>query len=242
MDATKVNPLEVLGRRYGTDKISTHGYHVFYHDALKHLRDTKFNMMEIGVADFRSVDMWKVYFPFAKVYGIDIGKEYSDERVTIFKGDQSNQADLLNIIGKMNTKCDFINDDGSHIPEHQLLTFDLFFSQLLNDGGIYIIEDVEVSYWKRGGLYGYPTAYGYGHPSSIVEKFKIIIDFLNGRYLGASDYETVVRKLGGISLNTLMSISSITFGQNCIIVKKKNPTDYNFTSRNTPYTFGSFTV
>ena len=39
------NILGTLGQRYGTDKISSHGYHRFYHDALTQFRDKEINMM-----------------------------------------------------------------------------------------------------------------------------------------------------------------------------------------------------
>lgn len=224
------NILGSIGLKHKTDKVDTHGYHIFYHDALKHLCDKEFNMMEIGVAGFNSVDMWKEYFPKAKVYGIDINSQYKDERLCIFKADQSNKSQLLSVISQMGVKCDFINDDGSHIPEHQILTFDLFFSELLNDGGVYIIEDIETSYWKRNGLYGYPTNYGYGHSNSIIEKFKPIADFINSKFIGAEDKNSLREKLRDLSDATLNSISSITFCQNCIIVKKKIPYEYQYTT------------
>lgn len=225
------NTLGTIGLKYGTDKVNTHGYHIFYHDALKHLCDKKFNMMEIGVAGFNSVDMWKEYFPFTKVYGIDINSQYKDERLCIFKADQSDRGQLLSVISQMDGEtCDFINDDGSHIPEHQILTFDLFFSKLLNEGGIYIIEDIETSYWKRNGLYGYPTRYGYGHFDSLIEKFKPIVDFINSKFIGAEDKQHLREKLKDFSDSTLYSISSITFCQNCIIIKKKMPYEYKYTT------------
>lgn len=194
-------------------------------------------MMEIGVAGFNSIDMWKIYFPQAKIYGIDINSKYSDERLHIFKCDQSNKEQLKLVLKQMNTKCDFINDDGSHIPEHQLLTFDIFFNELLEDGGVYIIEDIETSYWKRNGLYGYSTEYGYGHPNSIIEKFKHVIDFLNAKFLSQEDKQALLNKVNFLSLSTLSCISSITIAQNCIIIKKKHQYEYKYS--NGPYRFSN---
>lgn len=234
------NILGALGTRYGTDKISTHGYHRYYHDILSPLRDKSFNMMEIGVAGYNSIDMWKAYFPLAKIYGIDIKSEYRDERICVFRADQSSKEQLQNIITQIPARCDFIIDDGSHIPEHQGLTFDLFFRDLLNDGGVYIIEDIETSYWKRGGLYGYSTAYGWEHSASIIERFKSVVDFINARYIGPDDTTRLLEKIGGFfSLSTLLAISSITFGQNCIIIKKKMPYEYRYIT-DTPYNFAHY--
>jgi hypothetical protein len=234
------NTLGVLGTRYGTDKISDHGYHRFYHSVLTPLRDKAFNMLEIGVAGYNSIDMWKAYFPQAKIYGIDINTEYRDERMCVFKADQSNRTQLETIIKQIPGRCEFIIDDGSHLPEHQCLTFDLFFRELLQEGGTYIIEDIEVSYWKRGGLYGYSTAYGVGHSSSVIEKFKYAVDFINARYIGSDDIKQLLEKIGGaFSLDTLDMISTVTFGQNCIIIKKKQPYEYRYTV-DRPYRFADY--
>ena len=234
------NTLGVLGTRHGTDKVTDHGYHRFYHEVLSNLRDKAFNMLEIGVAGYNSIDMWKAYFPQAKIYGLDINTEYRDERICVFKADQSNTDQLQNIITQIPGRCDFIIDDGSHLPEHQCLTFDLFFRELLQEGGTYIIEDIEVSYWKRGGLYGYSTAYGIGNSSSIIEKFKYAVDFINARYIGSDDNRQLMVKVGGaFSLDTLNMISTVTFGQNCIIIKKKQPYEYRYTVER-PYRFADY--
>ena len=225
------NVLGTLGLRYKTDKISDHGYHRFYHDVLKHLCHKECNIMEIGVAGYNSIDMWKQYLPLAKIYGIDKNAQYTDERMSIFRGDQSSKEDLKRILSQMNgVKCSFINDDGSHIPEHQLLTFDIFFNDLLDDGGVYIIEDIETSYWKKNGLYGYETRYGYENTKSIIEKFKHVLDFLNAKFLSKEDKNKLLEKVSFLSLSTLCSISSITFAQNCIIIKKKQQYEYPYSS------------
>jgi ribosomal protein L5 len=78
-------------------------------------------------------------------------------------------------------------------------------------GGVYIIEDVETSYWTKGGLYGYPTNYGYKHPNSIIEIFKTAVDCLNGEF--AQNAQTSVQHVD--------EIGSIVFAKNCIVITKK---------------------
>ena len=45
------------------------------------------------------------------------------------------------MLEKTGGNLDVILDDGSHIPEHQILTFNTLFPSVV-PGGIYIIEDV----------------------------------------------------------------------------------------------------
>ena len=111
-------------------------------------------------------------------------KEYNNDRVTLYQGDQSKIDDLKNIVSKLNPNNPlmFIIDDGSHIPEHQILSFDILFNEALQDGGVYIIEDIELSYWKNGSLYGNKAEYGWKNTKSLIEKF-IKLSSLNFEFI-----------------------------------------------------------
>ncbi len=128
----------------------------------------------------------------------------------------------------------FINDDGSHIPEHQLLTFNTLFP-LLQEGGVYIIEDIETSYWTRGEIYGYECKYGYQHPKSIVEIFKNTVDIIN-REFSTFGRANASRSTSGVNTDPTHaikhhdSIDQVIFARNCIIITKK-------TSMTRPYRF-----
>lgn len=98
--------------------------------------------------------------------------------MTIVSGDQSNCADLQSLALRIATKIDVVIDDGSHHPYHQLRTF-LFLFPYLPPGGIYVIEDVETSYWDKPGasVYGYPLQdVGTGSTASIIEFAKLLIE------------------------------------------------------------------
>jgi hypothetical protein len=107
-------------------------------------------MLEIGTDKNKSLKMWEEYFPLAKIFGIDIGNELKHSRGETYKGDQSDIGFLQDVINMIGVKVELIIDDGSHNPEHQLDTFVFLFEKLLADGGIYIIEDIETSYWEKG--------------------------------------------------------------------------------------------
>jgi hypothetical protein len=212
------------GIKYKTDKITHHGYHRFYDFFLYPFKNKTFNFFEIGVDAGRSLKMWNDYFTNAKIYGMDIDHEYEHEKGKVFKGDQSKIEDLNKIINEIKV-CDFIIDDGSHVPEHQLLTFNYLFDNLLNFGGIYIIEDIETSYWKKSTLYGYEINSGYNKKNNIVNIFKNITDIVNSEFLSEKNINTI-KKYNKINFNNLKLISFIMFGHNCIIIKKMTKQEY----------------
>jgi len=232
------NLIKEYGTKTSTDKVYDHGYHRFYNKYLLEYRNIEnCGVLEIGVAGFNSIDMWKLFFPHAFVYGIDIDIEYRDARVKIYKTDQTNISNLEFIKNDISHPIYFINDDGSHIPEHQLTSFDFLFSNVLQDGGVYIIEDIEVSYWKKGALYGYNAQYGIENFASIVEKFKLLVDYVNSAFLNENDKKNLDVKTYFLSSKTKNSILSINFSENCIIIKKKQESDYKY---HNPYRFVDF--
>lgn len=236
-DIYKNNDMYVLGNKYKTDKIYRHGYHRFYPKYIECYKNINGAMLEIGVENKFSINLWLDYFPKAFIYGIDINFEDNGKRFKIFKADQSSITELENVKNIISKQLFFIIDDGSHIPEHQLLTFNYFFDSLLALGGTYIIEDIETSYWTKNSLYTYPTNYGYHHPKSIIELFKFLIDDLNTEYLHNENRALQMKILNKYFKESVRNwISSITFAQNCIIIVKKTQHEYNlYSNRNYRY-------
>ena len=221
---TNENKMFIVGKKFNTDKVTHHEYHKIYDFFLQDLYNKKGSILEIGIEYMKSINMWLELFPNAFIYGIDINFKKNGDRYEVFKADQS-KTNELNLIKKKleNKNLFFINDDGSHIPEHQLLTFNILFP-LLDNNGIYIIEDIETSYWTKKGLYGYPTNYGYKHDNSIIEIFKSVADAVNSEFAG--EHPSKVRHLD--------YIDSITFSRNCIIIRKQEKREqitYRFKNR-----------
>ena len=214
-----------LGKIHYTDKIHHHGYNRFYEDYLNKYRKKKFNFLEIGMDYGESMKLWRDYFKNANIFGLEIQQEYKDERINVVKGDQSNLTDLKNLV-KITKKCDVILDDGSHVPEHQLISFNYLFEKCLSEGGVYIIEDIETSYWKKGNLYGYPINSGPNSNNNIVNIFKEILPIVNREFLVESEKEKLYNNKY-INNYALDNISSLNFGMNCIIIKKMSKFEKN---------------
>jgi len=218
-----------IGLKLNCDKIYQHGYHFIYSNFLEKYTDIKdVGMIEIGIENSASLKLWLNYFPNIFIYGMDINIEDKGDRFKIYKGDQSNKDHLNNLVNNIEKPIFFIIDDGSHIPEHQILTFDILFETLL-PGGIYIIEDIETSYWSQNYIYQYETKYGYHHPNSIIEFFKLLIDDVNSEFLKVENKNIQTSVINEkINVKNRKNISSITFYHNCIIIKKKTKDEIEF--------------
>jgi len=134
-------------------------------------------ILEIGVWQGGSTKMWKEYFgTTAKIIGVDINpacKIIEDEQIKIYIGDQADVNFLRNLI-KTEGPFDVIMDDGGHYMHQQTISFrELYLS--LNDGGVYLCEDLHTNYWK---------AYdgGYKKSNTFIELTKTLIDELNAFY------------------------------------------------------------
>jgi len=140
--------LNELASQFGTDKRENmHDYARFYDQHFSHLKDESFNLLEIGVSTGRSLLMWEKYFKKATIYGIDNDLKWirSDkDRIKVLFGDQLDFKFLDQLIKDVN-EFTIIIDDGGHLMEQQIATFEHMFP-LLSNKGIYVIEDLQTSY------------------------------------------------------------------------------------------------
>ena len=195
-----------------SDKISHHGYHRFYPWFLNHLRGQNINVLEIGIDKAQSLKLWKGYFSSVNLHGIDIDeKEFIDPAVTLHKIDQSDAKQLNQFVATVGIKFDVILDDGSHVPEHQILTINKLWD-LVRPGGIYIIEDIETSYWKKSEIYGYQFN---AHRRGIMSEFSKLIDVVNSEFSKCKGRNSPLKKFS-------QEVEMVSFAQNCIILVKKD--------------------
>ena len=127
------------------DKGTAHSYIEAYDELLYPYVDKNINLLEIGIQEGHSLTMWQKYLtPQSKITGIDVQlKCYVHERenIEVFIGDATDKEVVDRFFSSK--KFDVIIDDGSHRIDHQLKSFSLLFENYLNDGGVYIIEDID---------------------------------------------------------------------------------------------------
>ncbi len=201
-----------------SDKTHHHGYQRFYPYFLEPLRGIpNLKMLELGYDDGYSIAIWQNYFSNPQIDSIDIIENPQDERLAnFFNINQDKNDELENFAKNCTKKYNFIIDDASHIPKHQWNTFIRFFD-LLEEGGIYIIEDTETNFWGRS------WQYGYGFDSrifSIYQKIDIINEFINSEFIE----EDLQKKfsLSDIETQCFKQIEMMSLGQNCVIFVKKS--------------------
>ncbi|MEO7905986.1 MAG: class I SAM-dependent methyltransferase [Saprospiraceae bacterium] len=176
--------LERLGRIYGTDKSVVHYYTQHYQTHFKKFKFKKINLLEIGVGGYdkphiggNSLRMWRKYFPFGRIYSLDLYDKTTlkENRIKIFTGSQVDEA-FLNKVTQEIGDIDIIIDDGSHMNEHVIESFKVLFPKLM-EGGIYAIEDTQTSYWKDFG----GDSENLDNPSTMMNYFKSLTDSLNNK-------------------------------------------------------------
>ncbi len=174
--------LDLPARFYGTDKSSrAHGYTRLYESHLASQRRRIKSVLEIGIggvtsrtgfdtpAGGQSLKMWRSYFPHAHIVGIDIEpKAVRGRRISTECGSQGSPGFLRQVAEKYGP-FDVIIDDGSHVAEHVVTSFETLFDHL-KPGGVYVIEDLE---------HAYLTDYGGGPPGSQLGHMKLIKGLLD---------------------------------------------------------------
>jgi len=183
--------LKNLARVYKSDKWDRHYYAKHYQANFRRFKFKKIKLFEIGVGGYHypdrggnSLRMWKRYFPFGRIFSLDIyDKSYVEEsRIKIFQGSQVDEVVLNKIIDQIG-EPDIIIDDGSHINEHVIKTFQFLFPKL-KDGGIYAVEDCQTSYWPDYG----GDSDSLNNQATMMNYFKNLADCINHEEFLRKDY------------------------------------------------------
>ncbi len=201
-------------RLFGSDKQreGQHAYGRSYHEMFRALRYRPIKLLEIGVLSGASLTAWRAFFPRATVVGCDIRPKthLNYRRIRTHLIDQSNPTDLA-ALAAAEGPFDVIIDDGSHVNAHQVTTFYSLFEHL-RDGGTYVIEDSQTSFWPGpfGGAHICDPAFAQTCTGEMLELAK---------YLNHAEF----RNDEGIDPRRLLharSIRRISFEHNMIILNK----------------------
>lgn len=140
-------------KRFGSDKWTS--YFETYDNHFNRYRDKAIALLEIGIQNGGSLEIWGKYFPKAtRILGCDIEEKcrdltFEDPRIEVFVGD-ANSPSIYDSLIKDTPSFDIIVDDGSHIVEDIIRSFAMYFPKL-KPGGVYVIEDLHTSYWPQWG-------------------------------------------------------------------------------------------
>jgi lipopolysaccharide biosynthesis protein len=151
-------------------------YFAQYDRLLADYRNKPIRLLEIGIQNGGSLEIWSKFFPKAeRLVGCDIDENcsrlrYDDSRIAVVVAD-ANTDEALQQILERSPHFDIIIDDGSHRSGDIVRAFGRYFAYL-DDGGLYIVEDLHCSYWREfdGGLFD---------PYSSMAFFKRLADVIN---------------------------------------------------------------
>jgi|SaaInlStandDraft_6_1057023.scaffolds.fasta_scaffold02319_6 hypothetical protein len=206
--------LKALSKLYYTDKWGAHKYATHYQSYFSKLKNKKLNLLEIGIGGYEDPEMgggslrvWRTYFYRSCIYGIDIYDKsvHEEKRIKTFKGSQVDEKFLSKVVKNIGG-IDIIIDDGSHVNDHVIFSFKYLFP-ILDDNGLYIIEDTQTSYWNHAG----GTSENFNSKSTIMGFFKSLVDGLNYEELEIENYEANYYE---------RNIVSIHFYHNLIFIQK----------------------
>lgn len=152
-----------------------------YDRLLDGYRDKPVRLLEIGIQNGGSLEIWSKYFSDASaLIGCDINPDcarlsYDDPRIGVIIGD-ANASEVYERVLQRSPRFDIIIDDGSHLSSDIIRSFALYFPRVV-EGGVFIAEDLHCSYWEQfeGGLFD---------PYSSIAFFKRLADIISHEHWG----------------------------------------------------------
>lgn len=215
-------PLKYLFRFTLSDKHAPgkHQYGWAYQKNFWRFKYRPMKILEIGIGGYefslggQSLNSWQSYFPFGKIVAADIkdSTALSNFRTKIYIVDQGDRESLIDMARK-EYKFDIVVDDGSHFNHHQILTFHALYD-FVKDGGIYVVEDVQTSYWQQGAWDG-------AEPESDAFAETCVGYFLRvAKYINHSEFRLGADKADPELIALAKKIKAIEFHHNLIFIHK----------------------
>ena len=197
-----------------------------YERVFSSLRNNPIRLLEIGIQNGGSLEIWSKYFSNAvKLVGCDINPKcqrltYDNSSIVLVVADANLDKTESTILGHAPT-YDLIIDDGSHRSSDIVKSFARYFPYL-TDGGLFIVEDLHCSYWQEfeGGLFD---------PYSSISFFKQLVDVINHEHWGDDKSRNellagFVRRYGiSFKEELLAQVHSIEFINSVCVIRKDAP-------------------
>ena len=203
------------------------GYHRFYEKLFEPLRHKKIKFLEIGLDNGNGSLLWEEYFTKAEFHGIEYSSNKVNDaskkvnKINIHYGSQEDVNFLRRFKQQSGGNFDIIIDDGGHHFEHQVNSYKYLFLDNLKAGGIYIIEDIETSYWNGKMMYGREHNGGVNVSETTIMKFKQMVDGVNRKF-----HDNKFFVFGRVD----HWVRSVSFYQNMIVLEKKDERDRPYDS------------
>ena len=187
-------------------------------------RDKPVRLLEIGIQNGGSLEVWSKYFTKAKrIVGSDIDSAceqliFDDQKIAVVVADANTDDAERRILAQSN-EFDLIIDDGSHRSGDIVRSFARYFKHLA-DGGLYIAEDLHCSYWQdfEGGIF---------QPYSSIAFFKQLTDTVNYEHWGIEKTRASLLQgfadtyLFNLEEDLLAQIHSVEFINSVCVVRKE---------------------
>lgn len=202
--------LAKLALKYGSDKWGHHYYCNHYERHLQQFKELPITLVELGVGGYEYPDrggaglcMWAEFFthPAAWIFGIDIHEKKLSlpKRATCIQGSQAD-PDISERTSIYNPSV--VIDDASHMNALTIAAFKVWFPKLV-PGGVYIIEDIESSWWAEAGFDGCRDNKNLEAPTTI-NFCRLLLNEVNKKTTGSNLYP----------------IASMHFYENVVIIHK----------------------
>lgn len=141
-------------------------------------RDTAVRVLELGINEGGSLELWRAYFgPAAQIHGVDINPQAArcaPADCAVHIGSQVDSNFLQRLLEK-HGPFDIVIDDGSHLMQDQIQSFELIYP-CMAESGVYVCEDAFTSYWPE---YGGEL----GKTSTFIEYAKQLVDELHAYWI-----------------------------------------------------------
>lgn len=193
-------------------------YFKIYDKHFKRFINKNPTILEIGIQNGGSLEMWNNYFENkCTIYGVDIDEKCKTipnklgvDNVKIFIGSQDNEQFWKDFISNT-PKFDIIIDDGGHTMIQQIITHKCLYDRVKDDG-VYLCEDTHTSYWSSHGG-------GLKNGKSFIEYCKNHVDLINAYHIRENN-----NRKNGVNQDLLKfrkSTHSLTFYDSIVVFEKE---------------------